>query len=198
MGKVVLIQWRRAVRIVVLAIFREELRDLGRDGLFDHFVKQWPRVVGIDRVIAEAIDHFALFIHHVVEIERALANHVIALLHALLRRFHRLIEPRMLQLLAFLEPEAFHHLGHAIGRAEAAHEIILKAHVEAGETRVALAGATSAKLTVDTARLMPFRADHIETADLGHAGAEVAHPWCARPAMLVEAGHAAGLAVRGR
>ena len=84
---------------------------------------------------------------------------VIALLDALLRGLDGLVQPRMLELLAFLEAEALHDLRHAIGRAEVAHEIVFEADVKARAARIALARATAAQLAIDAARFVALGAD---------------------------------------
>ena len=142
-----------------------------RHRFVDHFVNQFPRLLRVDRVVAEGVNDFALIVHHVVEIERAFAREIIALLDALLRRLDRLVQPRMLQLLAFLEPETLHDFRHAIGRAEVAHEIIFKADIKTRAARIALARATSAQLPIDAPRFVPLGADDKQ-----------ARPYPARPA----------------
>ena len=79
----------------------------------------------------------------------------------------------MLQLLAFLEAEAFHDFRHAIGRAEVAHQIVLEADVKARAARIALTRATSAQLPVDSPRFVPLRADYEQTAFIRDARPEL-------------------------
>ena len=76
---------------VVRLIDVEELIHLRGDGFIDHFIDQRPRIFGIDHFVAISVNDFALHVHHVVEIERAFANQIIALLDALLRRLDRFI-----------------------------------------------------------------------------------------------------------
>ena len=61
----------------------------------------------MDRPIADAIDHLALLVEHVVVLEQAFALRVILLLDFFLRTLDRAVKPRMLQLLALLHG-AFH------------------------------------------------------------------------------------------
>ena len=171
-GKVVFTQLSSARVVRLVAVIGQELPHFRRDGFVDDFVDQRARIVRIDGFVAKAVDDFALLVHHVVEIERAFALQVIALLDALLRGLDRFVQPRMLEFLAFLEAEALHDLRHAIGRAEVAHEIVFEADVEARAARIALARATSAQLAVDAARFVPLGADDVEAAALRHAGAE--------------------------
>ena len=160
--------------VIGLAFFagREEIFDLLRHHFIDYFVDHGPRVVGFDRLVAVSVNHAALLVHHVVEFERALADEVIALLDALLCGLHTLVEPRMLEFLTLLHPEALHDLGHPIGRAEVAHEVVLEADKKLRTARVALTRATSAQLPVDTPRFVALGADDVEPAGALHPGAE--------------------------
>src|ERR1041385_6248802 len=92
------------VRLGVLEIFLY----FRRHRFVDHFVNEWARLLGIDCLVAISVNDFALIVHHVVEIERPFSDEVIALLDALLRGLDRFVQPTMLKLLPFLEPEALH------------------------------------------------------------------------------------------
>src|SRR4051812_32043309 len=70
----------------------------------------------------------------------------------------------MFELLSLLEAKPFHDLGHAISRAEIPHQVVFKAHVETRSARITLARATSTELSIDSARLMAFGANHEQTA----------------------------------
>ena len=98
---------------------------------------------------------------------------IIALLDPFLRRLDRLVQPAMLELLAFFETEALHDFRHSIGRAEVAHQIVFEADVEARRARIALARATTAQLSIDPARFVPFGADNRQSAHLRDAGSEL-------------------------
>ena len=129
---------------VVRFIVPEILLHFRRHRFVDHFVDECAWFLRIDCLVAIGVDDFALIVHHVVEIEGPFSDQVIALLDALLRRLDRLIQPTMLELLAFLEPETLHYSRHAIGCAEVAHEVVLEADIKAGTAWVALARATPA------------------------------------------------------
>ena len=100
--------------------------NLGRDGFIDDLVDQVARDLGGEHLIAVAIDHLALHVHHVIEIQDAFAACVVALFHALLSGFYRAVQPRMFESLALFHAEAFHHLSHAVCSGEVAHEVILE------------------------------------------------------------------------
>ena len=132
-----------------------------------------PGIIGVEGFVAVTVNHLALLVHHVVVLQRVLAAHVVALLDALLRVFHAAVEKRMLEFLTIFQPETFHDAGHAVGCAEVAHQIVFEAHVEAGGTRVALAGATAAQLTIDPARFVAFGAKNIQAAEFCHPFAQL-------------------------
>ena len=66
--------------------------------------------VGVDDLVAEAVNDFALFVHHVVVFERAFADLEIVLLDAFLRLLDGAVQQRMLQFLAFLQAHLLHVL----------------------------------------------------------------------------------------
>ena len=94
--------------------------------------------------VAIGVNDLALHVHHVVEIECAFSDEIVALLDPFLRRLNGFVQPAMLKLLAFFKPEAFHDFCHAIGGAEIPHQIVFKTDIKARRARVALARATSA------------------------------------------------------
>ena len=151
----------------------EEFLHFRGNRLIDHFEDKLARLVGIDRVVAISVNDLALVVHHVVEIERPFAREVIALFDPFLRGLNRFVQPRMLELLAFLESEPLHDFRHPIGRAEVAHEIVLEADVETRTAGIALPRATAPQLPVDPARLVPLRADHEKTAVIRDAFTEL-------------------------
>ena len=116
---------------IVRLIDLEILFQLRRHGFINHFVDECARVFRIDHFVPICVNDFALHVHHVVEVERPFADQVIALFDALLRRLDRFVQPAMLQLLAFFEPEALHDLRHSISCAEIAHEIVFEADIKA-------------------------------------------------------------------
>ena len=120
-------------------------------------------VVAADDFVAEAVDDFALLVHHVVEIERAFALLEVALLDALLRRLDGMVEQRMLQFLAFFEAETLHDLAMR-SRAEDAHQIVFERNEKVRRTGIALARATAAQLAVDAARFVALGADDVQAA----------------------------------
>ena len=153
-------------------VIGDERLDLGGDGFINDFDNEVARAFGGQDFIAVAIDDLALFVHDIVEVQHALAPNVVALFDALLGGFHRLVEPRMLEGLAFLHAEAFHHGGHAVRRSEIAHQVVFEGDEELRAARVALAGATAAELAVDAAGFVALGADDEQAAGFRHALAE--------------------------
>ena len=118
----------------------------------------------LDDVVAEAVEHLALLVHHVVVLKRAFADGEVVLLDAALGGLDGAVQQRMLQLLALLHAELFHDVGDAAA-AEQPHQIVFERDVEPRTARVALARATSAKLPVDAPRFVPLAADDVQAAD---------------------------------
>ncbi len=153
-------------------LISEEIGDKRGDGFVDDFVDEVAWDFGGENFVAIAVDDLALHVHHIVEIEHAFAPSVVALFDAFLGGLDRLVEPRVFERFALLHAEAFHHRGHAVGRGEVAHEVILERDEELRASRIALAGAATAELSVGAAGFMAFGADHEESAELGDAGCE--------------------------
>ena len=84
----------------------------------------------------------------------------------------RLVEPRMLELVALLETELLEDLDDPV-RTEEAHQIVLERDVEFGRPRVALPRTAPAQLPVDAPRIVTRRTDHMQTAEFGDAGTEL-------------------------
>ncbi len=89
-------------------------------------------ILGLEDVVAVAVDDRPLVVHDVVVFENVLPREIVAGLDLLLGVLDGLVEPRVLEFLAFLEAEPLHHLGHALGRAELHHEVVLEGDVEDG------------------------------------------------------------------
>ena len=70
-------------------------------------------VVAVDDFVAEAVDHLALLVHHVVVFERAFTLLEIVALDALLRLLDGAVEQTVLEFLAFFEAHALHQFHNA-------------------------------------------------------------------------------------
>ena len=151
------------------------------------------RIFSVENIIAIAVDDASLAVHDIVVFEDVFAGKVIALLDLFLRVFDGLIEPWMLQFLAFFETKTLHHLGHSLGGTKLHHEVVLKADVEYGCTWIPLARTTSTKLAINAAAAMAFRSnDHESTlvansftqldvgSSTGHIGGDGDGAWLTR------------------
>ena len=139
----------------------------------DHVIDNLPAHVddvvgdlfGGHQLAALFIDHLALVIHHVIELEQVLADFEVPRLDLRLRLFERLVDPRVHDRLALLEAELLQHAVDPLG-TEDAHQIVLQGQIELRRPRVALTAGTTAQLVVDTAAFMTFGAEHEQPAGL--------------------------------
>ena len=152
--------------LVEVGLAGGELLDLLDDDFLHDVHEAVADIGGVDDFIAEAVDDFALLVHHVVVFERALADLEVVLLDALLGLLDRAVEQRVLQLLPFFEAHLLHVFDDLV-RAEQAHQVVLERDEEVGGAGVALARATAAQLAVDAAGLVALGADDVQAAGLG-------------------------------
>ena len=137
-----------------------------RRALLDHLERlALELLAALQRERAQRVDHLALLVHHVVELEQPLARLEVLHLDALLRLLDGARDERVREHLAFLRAHAIHQLRDALG-AEQAHQVILERQEELRRARVALAAGAAAQLAVDAPRLVPLGADDVESADL--------------------------------
>ena len=115
-------------------------------------------------VVAEAVDFRTLLVHHVVILERALADLEMVFLDVLLCLLDGWVEHPALKRLALLH--AFLDIGKKLVAAgEQPEQVVLEREKKVGGTFVTLPGATAAQLTVDAARLVPLGGDDVQPAD---------------------------------
>ena len=145
--------------------------DFGDDDFLHDVHQAVAHVVGVDHLVAEAVNDFALLVHHVVVFQRAFAALEVLLFDPLLRRLDGFIEHEVLQFLAFLQPDPLHHLDDFV-RAEQAHEVVLQGNEKVGGAGIALARATSAQLAVNAAGFVALGADDVQAAQPGDAFAQ--------------------------
>src|SRR2546427_7851649 len=146
---------------------------LGRAGLFvgqlldsgvDHAQRLgFQLLASLERELAERVDHVALLVHHVVELEQPLARLKVLQLDALLRLADGAGYPRVGDDLAFLGDGAVHPARDAVG-PEQAHQVVFQRKEEDALARVALAPRAAAQLAVDAPRLVTLGADDHESA----------------------------------
>ena len=138
----------------------------------DHFKDNLARLRGMDGIVAQAVDHFALGVENVVELEEALADGEILLLNLLLCVFDRPVERGVLELFALCHG-LFEDAGNGAGVGKETHEIVFEGDEELGHPRVSLTGATAAELAVDTAGLVALRTNHEEATEFGNTLAKL-------------------------
>jgi len=109
----------------------------------------------VNDLVAETINDFALLVHHVVVLERPLADLEVVLLDALLGLADGAVKQGVLQFLALFEAHLLHILDDLV-RAEQAHQIIFERDEEVRGAGIALARATATQLAVNAARLVTF------------------------------------------
>ncbi len=128
--------------------------------------------------LALLVDHLALIVHHVVELEQVLADLEVAGLDFLLRLLERLVDPRMDDGLTLLESQLLEHSVDALG-PEDPHQVVFERQIELRSARVALAARPSTQLIVHPPAFVTFGAEDEQPAggeDLlsvgGHLGAD--------------------------
>ncbi len=182
----------RQVPLVVDRIGRHEaLHQVG------HHVAADAVDVGLDAVrlqqlVALAIDHLALVVVDVVEVQQVLADVEVVRLHLALRVGDLLGDQRAFDDVVFLQAHPRHHLLYPVG-GEDAHQVVFQRQVEAGRTRIALAAGTPAQLVVDAAALVALGADDVQAA--GRLDRVVADLPCGLDPLLLRRRHI--LAERG-
>jgi hypothetical protein len=108
-------------------------------------------------------DNLALIVHHVVELQKVLADVEVARLDLLLRLFERLVDPGMNDRLVLFQSKLLQHAVELVG-PEDPHQVVFEREKELGMTRIALAARTTAQLVVDAAAFMALRAEHEKPA----------------------------------
>src|SRR5437867_7689852 len=121
-------------------------------------------VFAFEKLFSDAINRFALLVHHVVVFEDVFARREILAFHALLSAFDLLGDKPRFDGYAFLHAEPLHDSRDAFCR-EDAHQIIFERDIETRRPRIALTSGASAKLIVDAPGLVALRADDVQAAD---------------------------------
>src|SRR5438552_13167336 len=120
---------------------------------------------------ALAVDHGALVVENVVELERALPDVEVAPLDLDLGLRDRDRDHAGFDRRRVLETAARHEPGDAL-RGEDADQVVLERAEEPGAARVALTAGPAAKLVVDAPRFVALGADDVEPAEVGDALSE--------------------------
>ncbi len=91
------------------------MREFFFKALFDHSIDRLRDVLAIKNLIPERIDHFALFVHHIVIFEELLTNIEVHGFDFALSVFNGACEKRMLNIFPFFHAELAHDPRKAIG-----------------------------------------------------------------------------------
>src|SRR5262249_21047814 len=149
-----------------------ELLDARPDRLGDPALDLFREVLALEDAATLLVDDHALRVHHVVVLEDVLARDEVLLLDLLLRVLDLLREDAGLHRLVVRDLEAVHDVVDPVS-SEEPDELVLPREIEARLARVALTSRAATELVVDAARLVALGAEHVETAELGHALAEL-------------------------
>ena len=121
-------------------------------------------VLAVDDLLAPSVDDLALFVHHLVVLERVLADLGVLALDGVLGAFDGLGDH-----LGFDRQVVGHRAVHdprdGAGR-EQSQQVVLQRQVETALAGVALSTGTTAQLVVDATRVVSFRTEHVEPAEL--------------------------------
>ena len=139
-------------------------RDQVLDDLVAHVAHRVGDVLGLHQLAALLVDHLALVVHDVVELQQLLADLEVVGLDLLLRLLQRLVDPGVDDRLAFLEAQ-----GAAASpsmRSEPKRRIRSSSRLRKNFERpgIALAAGAAAQLVVDPAALVPLGADDEQAA----------------------------------
>ena len=114
------------------------------------------------------VERLALVVHHLVVLEHLLALVVEEALHLVLGAFQGAGEQAGFDRLVVVHMQAIEHRGQLLARKDA-HQLVVEGEEEAGAARIALAASTAAQLVVDSAGVVAFRADHMQSAGFAYA-----------------------------
>ena len=144
----------------------------GRTELLHHVAENAGNVVLDDEVFlveafeqpaAQAIDGFALLVHHVVVFEQVFAGLEVLAFDGLLRGFDAPRDHARLDRHAFFHAKPLQQVRHPL-LGEDAHQVVFEREIETRGTRIALAAGASAKLVVDAARFVALGAENVQAA----------------------------------
>ena len=134
----------------MLVIGREFVEDGAEDSAYVVFEDEFALVDAFKQLAAQAIDGFALLVHHVVVFEQMFARFEVLRFNALLRVFNRRVNHLRLDRHVFFHDALHHGVGNPL-LGEDAHEVVFKRQIEARGAGIALAAGASTKLIVDAA-----------------------------------------------
>ena len=122
---------------------------------------QFFLIESFKQLVAQSIDGLALLVHHVVVFEQMLAGFEVLRFDGLLRSLDALGDHARFNRHALFHAEALQQRSNPL-LGEDAHQVVFKREIETRCARIALASGASAKLVIDTPRLMPLSAEDVQ------------------------------------
>ncbi len=141
--------------------------DVGGDHVGEHVLHLTLEVLAAQDPAALLVDDGALLVHHLVVLEDVLADLEVLLLDLRLRALDGLGDHLRLDrhVVGQVQPR---HDRLERRTVEAAHQLVAEREVEPRLARVALTTGTTTELVVDTTRLVPFGAEHVQATGGPH------------------------------
>src|SRR5699024_4041892 len=141
------------------------LDDISPKDLFEHVHHLLTQVLALEHLASLGVDDLALLVEDLVILEDVLADLEVLRLDLPLSGSDRLADHAGLDRLIVRDAQLVHERLEARA-VEQAQQVVLQGQVEAGHARVSLSSRTSTQLVVDTAGLVAFGTEHIQTAHL--------------------------------
>ena len=152
---------------LVLHIAGKELGAAGIDVLPQHLVHLGADILAVQHLAALPVDDLTLLVHHIVVLQHVFTDLEVAAFQLFLSAFQRVGDHAVLDVGVLVDLQGVHQAGYPVA-AEQAHQVVLKAQVEAGSARVTLTAGTAAQLVVDTAALVALGANDEQAACGAH------------------------------
>src|SRR6266496_5492884 len=113
------------------------------------------------------VDRLAMAVHHIIILNNIFARIKIISFNLFLRAFQCAADGSVLNWCIFVNPQPIHKRPNTFA-LENTHQVVLSADIELCQARIALAATAAAQLIVDTPRLVSFRTNHHQPAQLAH------------------------------
>ena len=147
-------------RAILFQLFRQNGRDiiLKDQILLIHPFEQSP---------PQSVDRFALLVHHIVVLEQMFARFEVLPFHGLLRGLDAARNHPGFDGHALFHSQALEQFRDPL-LGEDAHQVVFQRKVETRRPGITLASGAPAKLIVDAARLVAFRAENMQATNRSH------------------------------
>ncbi len=141
--------------------------DVPADILRQHRLDIFAQVLLLEDPFAHIVDFAALLVQHVVVFEQMLADVEVRAFHPGLGLLDHPADKAGFHRHGVVDVHALHHPRHLVS-AEPAHQVVFHREEEARGTGIPLAAGAPAQLVVDAPRLVAFRSEHVQAAELAH------------------------------